>query len=497
MCLNPIRIPANRLDYRKGLHRPYNVVACGKCADCIEERKSNYAVRASFEMQKYVGDDGKKGGCGIFLLFTYNPEHRPYFEGTQQACFNRQHISTLIKSLKDHYTPLEQSFSYMIGAEYGVDPTHGQYPHYHGLFMLDENINPIEFAERCRMIWTGQRYIVRHQGRKDILVPWKFGNLGFMFPNKLEVSLGEHLCKDHGACATYAAKYAVKQVGFYNKPLLKENCNNKTWIHLHRNELPRVWINQKFGFNMMDEPSFNLVDNTVFSPLKGRTVMIPRYIALCAMYVSKWRGTYKEVPTIEFDKELWNDKLQDLSLLDKSPNQYELSFYMRQCCKEVSCKRTRVYERELTTDGMLIKFKRIWKQTHDISFTYRQQQFALYDALYYDMPLGVLGLQEGNITCLSDMFTYHTASSVYINGLVRDNKEYDEYCDDGFFTGHYMNEFMQDFAPQWWSEYTNWRAQNEIKEKMRHESRRAYLLDKDNSEKLSNIVNPESKRWKL
>lgn len=296
-----ITIRNKRTDYDP-LRSPSSISVQGKGPLYLKQRRSDYAVRASFEMQRYTQVASPlKPGCGVFLLFTYNDEHQPHFPLSDVPCFERDHISRLVKALKDKYTKkLGLSFSYLIGSEYGVDKKHTRRPHYHCLFMLDSRINPREFVEFCRSIWTGQSYGRKHQ-------PWKYGNLGFMFPSPHDCNLADkcrssktffkrdYIARDNGACAVYAAKYAVKSYGFYRDASVKSFCDTPLKRRTYKNCLPYLFTNHRFGFNMLQETSCDLVKGRVFDKQRNRWFNIPQYVLYTYLTYRVFKEYYNPV----------------------------------------------------------------------------------------------------------------------------------------------------------------------------------------------------------
>lgn len=384
----------NRLDFDAVRH-PRNIsIESPLSPSFIEKRKKDYATRASFEVQSYAH-------CTVvFLLFTYAPDMRPMMPDSDIPCFNRDHISTLIKSLKDHYTKsLGQRFSYLIGAEYGLDKSHDRAPHYHSLFVLDASIQPREFVERCRTIWTGESYGVKSES-------WSFGNLGFMFPSPKECDLADalrasgrvadrdYIAKDNGACATYAAKYAVKQVGFFRDGDLLPYVDTAYKRHINRKYLPKVWSNHRFGFHMLQDESINFVENEVFDKLRNKWVSIPLYVRNIALQKKVFVGFEKHhVPFSDDETEFITDKNGN----DKYFRKYVRRYHLR---------------------GMQLK-REMFKKTVD---TLTQEaidklhfppdvakQCVLIDKLYQHVPhtaLDVLERDDINPTILNDDETY-------------------------------------------------------------------------------------------
>ena len=129
MCLNPRIIKNNRTDFTAGLHHNELVVPCGECVECQRQRRSDIGFRSIWESTKYFGTTKHPlGGTAIMVLLTYKPECVPHltYKGNTEMCFKHAHISDLLYMLraKYNYTLKNQTFSYLIGAEYteGLQP---------------------------------------------------------------------------------------------------------------------------------------------------------------------------------------------------------------------------------------------------------------------------------------------------------------------------------------------------------------------------------------
>lgn len=286
----------NRRDLDKALHPLSTVYNDNKTPTFSFQKREDFANRAAFELQRY------KDAKVVFLLFTYNPEHLPHFPNTLIPAFFRPHISTLIKALKDKY-PLN-SFSYLVGAEYGVDEHHNKLPHYHACFILDSSIHPRSFVEFCRTIWTGEAY---GQHSK----PWRYGNLGFLFPARWDCDFSDslppserakakhdYLAHDNGACISYCSKYAVKSYGFYRDKDVKALTDTPLKRRELKQFLPYVFVNQQFGFNMLTDKTVDLVKGVVFNQSRNAWVNIPYCVLRRALYIHKFVG-YKQARGID------------------------------------------------------------------------------------------------------------------------------------------------------------------------------------------------------
>lgn len=280
MCLNPIVISNNRRDYYRALHPSELEVPCNECEECVRQRRSDIALRSAFECKRF--DVGGKGSA-VMVLLTYSNDSVPYLPMTDQMCFNRQHIKLLNDMLRAYFfsTIDNPTFSYLIGAEYGIDERYTQRPHYHGLYFLSSDIDPHDFMCVIRQIWSGRLSSI-YQASHRHTYRWIYGNLGFVLPFDDDVE-HDYIVKSADSACLYCAKYAVKQVGFYNKPAIQYFLNNDC-KHQILNYLPKVWLSRGFGKTMIKDSTFDIVSNVVINPYSKATLSIPRAINDMVLY---------------------------------------------------------------------------------------------------------------------------------------------------------------------------------------------------------------------
>lgn len=391
-----INIPNKRTDYDP-LRSPSSFSVLGFGPLTIKQRKSDYAVRASFEMQRYTNVvPPLKPGCGVFLLFTYNDEHLPHFPLSDVPCFERDHISRLIKALKDKYTKkLDLPFSYLVAPEYGIDKNFTRRPHYHAFFMLDGRIDAREFVEFCRTIWTGHPYGIKCK-------PWKYGNLGYMFPSPYDCDNADkcrashtfykrdYVARDNGACAVYASKYAVKSYGFYRDASVKSFCDTPLKRRTYKNCLPYLFTNHRFGFNMLEDKTCDLEKGKVFDKQRNKWFNIPNYI----MYSHLTYRVFKEYynPLDEHDE----------VLCDSNGKAIERRRYFRRYTlrgMQVKCKRF-----ALSIGNLTSKIDNSLHLGYELS-----QKMAICYKLYQSLPLTSLDVLDG-----CNLWTLESAKKLYL-----------------------------------------------------------------------------------
>lgn len=280
MCLNPTIIRNNRLDYKSWLHPHTIAVPCNDCEECTRIRRSDYQTRAIFESKRF------KEGSAIMVLLTYDDEHVPYlhYKGHSTMAFSRQHISDLLYMLRAiyDYDITDPSFTYLIGAEYGVDPTKTERPHYHALFFLSPELDAHEFMSNIRKIWDYASLTSVRHSRMRKTFEWHHGRLGLVLPFENDTR-HSYMVDNLEHASIYCAKYAVKQVHFYNKPLLNIIAKDKKDGTITKGELrrilrymPKVWTSRGFGLGMLHDPTLDIVKCEVNNPYTGERLRLPK-----------------------------------------------------------------------------------------------------------------------------------------------------------------------------------------------------------------------------
>lgn len=301
MCLSPVVIPNHRKDYTHKLHCACVTVPCGVCEECLSLKKTDIGIRAAFESERWF--------TAVMLCFTYSDEHQPYlvYDNEREFAVYMPHITELVSILRRYFQRRgfgKRPFACLIGAEYGVDVNYTHRPHYHALFYLPCTIDAREFTELCRKIWQGQTYYKdKFQSFK-----WKFGNLGFMLPFKSEcdicdtlghshvmgASIHDYLVKDMGKSSMYCAKYATKQIGFFNRPLISRIIKDGN-LAAYRDFFPRCVKSRGFGLNILSNNTFDPVNKTVYSKVLGKTVNVPSAVMEMYMYNRYFDGDFRPI----------------------------------------------------------------------------------------------------------------------------------------------------------------------------------------------------------
>lgn len=510
MCDSPKYIPNRRLDYKANLHAPYVLVSCGKCPSCVQQRKEDYANRAAFEMLKYVGPSNNLGGHGIFMLYTYNDQHVPHltYNGQTTMCFNLTHIYDMIKKLKDKFVHKGNGqFSYLIGPEFGVDSNHTQRPHYHVLFMLSKEIDPNDFADFSERIWRGQTLSYKLKGTQKIPQSWRHGNLGLVFPFRGERLVGKHLCRNNGACAAYAAKYATKDVGFYNNEIIRQSLANKQFKSEHIRNYPRVICSQRFGFNMLDQPSTDLVKGEVLNPLRNRVTKIPNYIMFSALHKRVYLGRRKEEETVKVNDEAIRNLLCQISIEDGSVSVEDVCQVIDNCTeRDEIIKDIKIYDTPLTTLGVEVKCKQLVRRVteqvkqdmHAYGYDYDTAYTYVVRNLVYDsLPIGSIQCLEGDVTTWAELFDERNWLKVYRHQLYKGRVDYGDQMDDiSRWPTTPMFDVFNELYPQQYMSYLSYLTAVGRCVKDRQKESRLHAEKLQNAEKFKKLLKGDFIPWK-
>lgn len=238
-------------------------VPCGNCIECRESKRNQLATRLSVHSWQVR----QQGGTTLFLTFSYNNAHLPHILYRDNAipAFSRRDVKQFLKALRRYYNKRGKSFTYILVCEYGKNT---QRPHYHMMPFLPKDIDPTEFAEKCREYWT-HMYVKE----KDIYV-----NNGYMFPSKTDVKRGKHIVNHSKSCAYYASKYATKDLSFFGLPFIAEIVKNPELKEVYKNYLPHTYLSPNIGWSWFHD---YLVNNPAATkctnPCTGTVVNIPDY----------------------------------------------------------------------------------------------------------------------------------------------------------------------------------------------------------------------------
>lgn len=207
MCVRAFNIKSRSV---YGIKKAF--VPCGKCEECRQSLKNQWAFRLRTELLYCQRQNWHVG----FFTLTYNDEHLPLlppecirFDAVTESCpavpcFSRHDVRTFIdnirKRLNERYGLGGNSrVRYLIACEYGSSTKR---PHMHGLICFPPQVPPQEVYELIKSNWTDK---------------------GFVFPRTIRGGIDSHgyrhkpflLQGDIAGAAVYASKYCCKDLDFY------------------------------------------------------------------------------------------------------------------------------------------------------------------------------------------------------------------------------------------------------------------------------------------
>lgn len=242
MCVNPIKIRNNRIDFDPSIDKYDLLVNCGKCFECEKQKSSDYETRCIAE--------SIYGFTNVyFFTLTFNNQHLPVVEynGVSYPCFDVRLVQLFLKRLREKM-PCE--FKYFLTSEYGG--LRGR-PHHHLLLFCE---SPVEYL------------------KNKVLSSWKYG---FVYPRKRSLDDGSIKSID---AISYVCKYVCKgtDIPFLSKDLLEYYGNLFHPFHLQSIGLGKC-IKDIITDNNLVSGKFEMVtDKDV------RSYYIPNYIFRKLLY---------------------------------------------------------------------------------------------------------------------------------------------------------------------------------------------------------------------
>lgn len=264
MCLNPVHV---RNPTQLYTHSSYDrlTAPCGHCIECQQQKKSEWQARISYEIHSLY----KRGGCAIFLTFTYDNVHLPYYYDKKNnfgfVCFNHKHVLSFLNQLKVtiHRKYGKGMYKYFFVSEYGKTTRR---PHYHSIFFIEKGVDIVYFIETCRNIWKhGFMFPRRYQGQ--------------YVDNKMNTVTPE--IRSLAGGAKYVSKYCTKDITYYNIPEIAHYLSITDNKERMKKYLPKHWQSNKLGYTILDFIDLYNFDwhlkNGVYNPLSGKTIPLPSY----------------------------------------------------------------------------------------------------------------------------------------------------------------------------------------------------------------------------
>lgn len=169
-CSHSINTYTNAKFIYRGVTRFKQSYSCGKCAGCISKQRTDWRVRSYYESLDCLS---KPGSFILFDTLTYSDENLKRYSNIfpeldipklmDKYAFSRDDLKRFMKRLRINIHRLGYSWSseqlrYIITSEYGTSEfTRGRAnthrPHYHCLFFVTFDIDPIVFSREVARAW--------------------------------------------------------------------------------------------------------------------------------------------------------------------------------------------------------------------------------------------------------------------------------------------------------------------------------------------------------
>lgn len=283
MCLHPKTLINPTYSFAPGFSKTSVNTQCGQCLECQQNIKDDWFIRNYAQFK----DTTANGGCCYFLTLTYaeTPRFsRSYFGKAEDShdifecdidvpCFSLDHIQTFTKNLQKYAKRRygkHMSIKHMIFPEYG---SRTKRPHYHCLFYTSHYISPQNFY---RLVDGYENDTKRKKGGQkwDFSKPyfktryhdgahergaWTHGWVLVSKPSK-----GGMTVKNYQSIK-YCAKYATKDMSFYNLPEIKHYLSSIHDKSIYPDHDERVKLNNEFSkFSTRHRQSPSLGFNWLF-----------------------------------------------------------------------------------------------------------------------------------------------------------------------------------------------------------------------------------------
>lgn len=285
MCYRPLHINNNTSYFVDGLSVSGYDVPCGKCLDCLNNKKQEWQTRIAFELSSLY----RRGGRAVFLTFTYNDACLPIYRDKKYVvdgksfevpCFNHKDVLTFLNRLKvEAYKRFgANSYKYFMCSEYGKNTKR---PHYHAIFFLQPFVNWSLFVKICRSKWSYGFMFPKFDKKRGVFVDSNGLSLGFDKP----------CISALGGCSKYVSKYITKDMSYYGRKDIQLYLSDKSNKLRMSKYLPKHWQSNNLGISVID--SVNLLDdksvkealsNGVVNPLTFKIVPFPKYAIDKLMY---------------------------------------------------------------------------------------------------------------------------------------------------------------------------------------------------------------------
>ena len=276
--LNPIKYPGNA-SKRYGYLNKFITVPCGKCEECRSKRHEeigslSYAEQRVSDLSMFYTLTYKDEMLPVYNCITHkfsrgngNPLKSNYKNGNI-PCFSRDDIQRFYKNVRirleryfsSHHLSIPQ-IKYMNCCEYGKSSTGSHRSHYHGMIYfrwLDGSF---------RRLSSNYQEIIKNTIIATVESSWCLyrrqcrANDGRFSDLSVGESLGKvsasssrgYWCSGYRA-SFYAAKYATKDVDFFEQPLLVDWLKRTPTLLSDMNDyLPKFTHSKNFGDDLLND----------------------------------------------------------------------------------------------------------------------------------------------------------------------------------------------------------------------------------------------------
>lgn len=221
MCLNPIRLynPARKINLNGGQRFQIDI-PCGQCAECREAKRTDIYFRSYYECE-YTWS---KNGYVYFDTLTYSTPNLPHVrdfvdkvpESMNFSCFNREDFRLFMvrlrRQLQYHGLDLKNQLKYFVASEYGSDKEYvddngvlrkgTNRPHYHVLFFVTGDVDPVTFSKYVNKCWQ--------KGKTDGI---DYHDLNYLMEHVYGPQYNNDKVHMRAVC-NYVAKYVLKDSEF-------------------------------------------------------------------------------------------------------------------------------------------------------------------------------------------------------------------------------------------------------------------------------------------
>lgn len=190
------------------------IVNCGKCLNCISNKKKEYGLRMMHERET------DKSLTSYFATLTYRDSDIPFNKAGFQT-LSKEHIKSYIRKLKREVDKMHGKIKYFMGAEYGDQTAR---PHYHIIVLTN------------RPLLT------------QIKEYWEYGNVD------AQISWSDK-------AISYTVGYANKKIGF------KEFKNTQEPFHKFSRGLGETWIHEAIAKKKINEKKYYIQNQIITSKI--------------------------------------------------------------------------------------------------------------------------------------------------------------------------------------------------------------------------------------